>query len=53
MDLMRLRIDQAATKVEGDSVRATLEWLATLGMRTPVELLTLVVGALTDWDARV
>ncbi len=44
MDLMRLRIDQATSRAPGESLRATIEWLATLGMRTPVELLTQVVG---------
>ncbi len=44
MDLMRLRIEQAMSKQEGASLRATLEWLATLGMRTPVELLAAVIG---------
>jgi len=32
-------------------MRATLEWLATLGMRTPVELLTAVVGGSAGLDA--
>ncbi len=44
MDLMRLRIEQATSRADGSSLGATLEWLATLGMRTPVELLSAVVG---------
>ncbi len=44
MDLMRLRIEQATSHENRPSLKATLEWLATLGMRTPVELLGAVVG---------
>ncbi|MFB6262356.1 MAG: protein kinase, partial [Bradymonadaceae bacterium] len=40
MDLMELRIDQAAEAGrDEEQVRAVLEWLAVLGVRTPVELL--------------
>lgn len=44
MDIMRLRIQQATETEDRASVKATLEWLATLGMRTPVELLSEVLG---------
>lgn len=45
MDLMRLRIEQAMSRfAEKPGLRATLEWLAILGMRTPVELLSEVLG---------
>lgn len=45
MNLMRLRIEQATARyAERPSLKATLEWLATLGMRTPVELLVEVIG---------
>lgn len=45
MNLMRLRIEQATARyADRPSLKATLEWLATLGMRTPVELLVEVVG---------
>jgi eukaryotic-like serine/threonine-protein kinase len=46
MDLMRLRVEQALSKF-GDrpALRAALEWLAVLGLRTPVELLTAVLQA--------
>jgi tetratricopeptide (TPR) repeat protein len=51
MDLMRLRIEQALSKhSERPSLKATLEWLATLGMRTPVELLGLVLGGTNSLD---
>ena len=51
MDLMRLRIEQAMSKQEGSSLRASLEWLGTLGMRTPVELLSAVIGNSDGLDA--
>lgn len=45
MDLMRLRIEQATSRfAEKPSLKATLEWLAILGMRTPVDLLAKVLG---------
>ena len=50
MDLMRLRIEQATARREGSSLRATLEWLATLGMRTPIELLSAVIGGSDGLD---
>ena len=43
MELMRLRVEQA---IDGESqavLRGLLEWLATLGMRTPVDLLRSVL----------
>jgi len=45
MDLMRLRIEQATARfAENPGLKATLEWLAILGMRTPVELLSAILG---------
>jgi len=57
MDLMQLRIQQAAEgSGRGEELRGVLEWLAVLGMRTPVDLLVNVIdradnlsrGALRD-----
>ncbi len=45
MELMHLRVEQAITGKSETALRALLEWLATLGMRTPVELLR---GVLRD-----
>jgi serine/threonine-protein kinase len=40
LDLMQLRIEQAAQKYrDSDQLQVVLEWLAVLGMRTPVKLL--------------
>lgn len=45
MNLMRLRIEQATARyADRPSLKATLEWLATLGMRTPIELMVDVIG---------
>ncbi|MEZ4462182.1 MAG: tetratricopeptide repeat protein [bacterium] len=45
MNLMRLRIEQATARfAQRPSLKSTLEWLATLGMRTPVELLVEIIG---------
>jgi serine/threonine-protein kinase len=44
MDLMQLRIQQAAKgSGRSDELRQVLEWLAILGMRTPVDLLVNVI----------
>jgi tetratricopeptide (TPR) repeat protein len=46
MDLMRLRLDQAIETYEGEaSLQHLLEWMAVLGMRTPVDLL---IGVLAE-----
>ncbi len=46
MDLMHLRLHQAFGNSDGPAdLRALLEWMAVLGMRTPVDLL---VGVLAD-----
>jgi serine/threonine protein kinase/tetratricopeptide (TPR) repeat protein len=45
MDLMDLRVEQAVQNhPEGDQLQAVVEWLAILGMRTPVELLDAAVA---------
>jgi serine/threonine protein kinase/tetratricopeptide (TPR) repeat protein len=46
MDLMRLRLDQAIDNYTGAaSLKHLLEWMAVLGMRTPVDLL---IGVLAE-----
>ncbi|WP_168210914.1 protein kinase domain-containing protein [Persicimonas caeni] len=51
MDLMHLRLQQAISAHGGSSdLRALLEWMAVLGMRTPVDLLVGVLAATGDVD---
>ena len=51
MDLMHLRLQQAISTYGGASdLRALLEWMAVLGMRTPVDLLVSVLAATGDVD---
>lgn len=51
MDLMHLRLQQAMSAHGGASdLRALLEWMAVLGMRTPVDLLVGVLAATGDVD---
>ncbi len=43
-DLMQLRVEQAVqSHSEGEQLEAIIEWLAILGMRTPIELLDKIV----------
>ncbi|MFW5967479.1 MAG: protein kinase domain-containing protein [Persicimonas sp.] len=51
MDLMELRLQQAAEGYDGPvDLRVLLEWMAVLGMRTPVDLLVGVLAAAGDVD---
>lgn len=51
MDLMHLRLQQAVSTYQGPvDLRALLEWIAVLGMRTPVDLLVAVLAATGDVD---
>jgi eukaryotic-like serine/threonine-protein kinase len=51
MDLMHLRLQQAVSSHDGQvDLRALLEWIAVLGMRTPVDLLVGVLAATGDVD---
>ncbi|MFB6376086.1 MAG: tetratricopeptide repeat protein, partial [Bradymonadaceae bacterium] len=51
LDLMHLRIEQGANKYENsEQFEVVLEWLAVLGMRTPVKLLEQVVEEADDVD---
>jgi len=51
MDLMYLRLEQAVTNFSGGAdLRALLEWMAVLGMRTPVDLLVNVLASNGDVD---
>ncbi|AWV89072.1 protein kinase domain-containing protein [Bradymonas sediminis] len=51
MDLMYLRLEQAVTGYSGSAdLRALLEWMAVLGMRTPIDLLVNVLAATGDVD---
>lgn len=51
MDLMYLRLEQAVADFSGSGdLRALLEWIAVLGMRTPVDLLVSVLAETGDVD---
>lgn len=51
MDLMYLRLEQAVANFRGGTdLRVLLEWMAVLGMRTPVDLLVNVLAATGDID---
>jgi serine/threonine protein kinase/tetratricopeptide (TPR) repeat protein len=51
MDLMHLRLQQAMSAHAGTAdLRALLEWVAVLGMRTPLDLLVGVLAATGDVD---
>ena len=51
LDLMQLRIEQAGqTYRDSEHLQVVLEWLAVLGMRTPVDLLRRIAGQADSLD---